>query len=71
VRRAATRRIKESADLIERQMPDWGERHEDALAVLSCLGGSLTIARSTDDQALSRAVRKAAARLIRRAVSRN
>jgi len=71
VRRAATRRIKESADLIERQMPDWGERHEDALAVLSCLVGAVTIARSTDDQALSRAVRKAAARLIRRAVSRN
>jgi TetR/AcrR family transcriptional repressor of nem operon len=71
VRRAATRRIKETVDLIERQLPDWGERHEDALAVMSCLVGALTIARATDDQALSRAIRKAASRFIDRALGKN
>jgi TetR/AcrR family transcriptional repressor of nem operon len=71
VRQAATRRIKETADLIERQLPDWGDRHEDALAVMSCLVGALTIARATEDQSLSRAVRKSAARMIRRALRKN
>jgi TetR/AcrR family transcriptional repressor of nem operon len=71
VRQAATRRIKETVDLIERQLPDWGDRHEDALAVMSCLVGALTIARATEDQSLSRAVRKSAARMIRRALRKN
>jgi TetR/AcrR family transcriptional repressor of nem operon len=71
VRRSATRRIKETADLIERQMPEWGERHEEALGVMSCLVGALTIARLTEDQALSRAVRQSAARLIGRAVRKH
>jgi TetR/AcrR family transcriptional repressor of nem operon len=71
VRRAATRRIKETVDLIERQLPEWGARHEDALAVMSCLVGALTIARATDDPALSRAIRKAASRMIGRALGKN
>src|SRR3954447_7026784 len=71
VRHAATRRIKETVDLIERQLPDWGDRHEDALAVMSCLVGAVTIARATEDQSLSRAVRKSAARMIRRALRKN
>jgi TetR/AcrR family transcriptional repressor of nem operon len=71
VRRAATRRIKEMVDLVERQLPRGGERHEDALGVMSCLVGALTIARLTEDQALSRAVRKAAIGMIGRAVAKS
>jgi TetR/AcrR family transcriptional repressor of nem operon len=71
VRRAATLRIKEMVDFIERQMPEWGERHEEALAVMSCLVGAVTIARLTEDQNLARSVRKAAAQMIRRGVRKN
>jgi TetR/AcrR family transcriptional repressor of nem operon len=71
VRRAATRRIKDSVDLIEREMPARGERHEEALAVLSSVVGALTLARMTEDQALSRAIRKAAAKMIRRVAKRD
>jgi TetR/AcrR family transcriptional repressor of nem operon len=66
VRRVATRRVRELADLIARQLPGWGEpgAHEDALGVMSCLVGSLIIARLVDDPALADAVRAAAARTI-------
>ena len=69
VRRVATRRVREMVDVIERQMPGWGEagRHEDALGVMSCLVGSMVIARLVDDPALARSVRAAAARMIRKA----
>jgi TetR/AcrR family transcriptional regulator, transcriptional repressor for nem operon len=69
VRRVATRRARELVDLLERQMPGWGEpgRHEDALGVMSCLVGSMVIARLVDDPALAASVRAAAARLIRTA----
>jgi len=69
VRRVATRRMREMVDLLERQMPGWGEpgRHEDALGVASCLVGSMMIARLVDDPALAASVRAAAARMIRKA----
>ena len=69
VRRVATRRMREAVDVIGRQLPGWGEpgRHEDALGVISCLVGSMVIARLVDDPALARSVRAAAARLIRKA----
>jgi len=69
VRRVATRRVREMADLLERQMPGWGEsrRHRDALGVMSCLVGSMVIARLVDDPALAKSVRAAAVRTIRTA----
>jgi len=71
VRQVATRRVREMADLIERQLPGWGEpgRHEDALGAMSCMVGALLIARVVDDPALARSVRRAAARTIRKATS--
>ena len=62
VRHAATERIKEMVDLIERHGGAWGEAagHEQALAQLSCMVGAMIIARAVDDPALSRAVRRAA-----------
>jgi TetR/AcrR family transcriptional repressor of nem operon len=71
VRKVATRRVREFADLIARQLPGWGEpgAHEDALGVMSCLVGSLVIARMVDDPALADAVRAAAARAIDKATS--
>jgi TetR/AcrR family transcriptional repressor of nem operon len=69
VRRIATRRVREMADLVARQLPGWGEAgaHEDALGVMSCLLGALIIARLVDDPALADAVRSAAARTIQKA----
>ena len=67
VRHVMTRRIREFADLLARQMPGWGEpgRHDDALAAMSAMVGALVIARAVDDPALGKAVRTAAAALIR------
>ena len=67
LRKVATRRVKELADLIARQLPNWGEAgaHGDALAVMSSLVGAIVIARVVDEPALATAVRDAAARLIR------
>jgi TetR/AcrR family transcriptional regulator, transcriptional repressor for nem operon len=69
VRRIATRRVREMADLLARQMPGWGtpEAHEDALGAMSCLVGALLIARLVDDPALAHSIRAAAARLIGKA----
>jgi TetR/AcrR family transcriptional repressor of nem operon len=68
VRRVATRRVRELADLFERQMLDWGKagKHEEALGVMSALVGALLIARAVDDPQLSKDVRAAAKRLIER-----
>jgi TetR/AcrR family transcriptional repressor of nem operon len=62
VRRAATERIKEMVDLLERHGPAWGEAagHDAALAQLSCIVGAMIIARAVDEPALGEAVRKAA-----------
>jgi TetR/AcrR family transcriptional repressor of nem operon len=62
VRRAATRRIKESIDLVARQLPDWGKpgAHEKALATLSTMVGALVLARAVEDPKLSDAIRAAA-----------
>jgi TetR/AcrR family transcriptional repressor of nem operon len=67
VRKVATRRVKEMADLVARQLPRWGasEAHGDALAVMSTLVGALVIARLVDEPALSAAIREAAAGFIR------
>ena len=58
VRRAATLRIKEMIDLVARQMPDWGQagNHEQALAAVASMVGTLMLARAVDDPALSDAL---------------
>ena len=62
VRRAATRRIKETIDLVARQAPDWGQpgAHERALVTVATALGALVLARAVDDPKLSEALRKAA-----------
>ncbi|HEY4958607.1 MAG TPA: TetR/AcrR family transcriptional regulator, partial [Caldimonas sp.] len=62
VRRAATERIKEMIDLLERHGPAWGEAagHDAALAQLSCIVGAMIVARAVDEPALAQAVRRAA-----------
>jgi TetR/AcrR family transcriptional repressor of nem operon len=62
VRHAATRRLKETVDLIARQMPDWGQpsAHERALVTLATMVGALVLARAVDDPKLSDALREAA-----------
>ncbi|MEO8923052.1 MAG: TetR/AcrR family transcriptional regulator [Caldimonas sp.] len=66
VRHAATERIKEMIDLLERHGGAWGEEagHDEALARLSCMLGAMIIARAVDDPVLSRAVRSAARRAV-------
>jgi AcrR family transcriptional regulator len=66
VRHAATERIKEMIDLIERHGGAWGEGagHEQALARLSCMLGAMIIARAVDDASLAKAVRRAARRSV-------
>ena len=72
VRRVMTRRVREMADLIERQMSGWGttNRHEDALAVMSTMVGALLIARAVDDPQLSKDIRAAAKRMVARRVGK-
>jgi AcrR family transcriptional regulator len=62
VRHAATGRIKEMVDLLERHGGAWGDpaAHGEALARLSCMVGAMIIARAVDDPTLSQAVRAAA-----------
>jgi TetR/AcrR family transcriptional repressor of nem operon len=73
VRSAATRRIKELIGLVERTLPDWGKpgNHDNALAALSMLVGSLLIARAVDDADLSKALRRAARSFLRRSLTRS
>ena len=54
--------MKETVDLVARQLPDWGRpsAHERALAILSTMVGALMLARSVDDPKLSDALRSAA-----------
>lgn len=58
VRRAATRGVMATVDLLARQLPGWatGEHREDALAAYCSLVGALTLARAVDDPALSDAL---------------
>lgn len=62
VRRVTTRHIKETADLIARQSPDWGQpgAHEHALVSLSTMVGALMLARAVDEPALADRLREAA-----------
>jgi AcrR family transcriptional regulator len=71
VRAAATRRIKELVDLVERQMPDWGtpENHDKALGILSTLLGTLVLARAVDEPRLSKSVLRAGRKFLRQALS--
>jgi len=61
VRRVATRRIKESIDLIAQQSSDWGQAaaHERALVIAATLVGSLALARAVDEPALAERLREA------------
>jgi TetR/AcrR family transcriptional regulator, transcriptional repressor for nem operon len=70
IRHVQTRRIREMADLIERQMTGWGKpgRHEDALAVMSTIVGAVILARAVDDPALAKDIRAAAKRMVPRRV---
>jgi len=72
IRRVATRRVRELADLIERQMAGWGKtaRHEDALGVMSTMVGALLISRVVDDPQLSKEIRASAKRLVARRVTK-
>jgi AcrR family transcriptional regulator len=72
VRHVMTRRVREMADVIERQMSGWGKtsRHEDALAVMSTMVGALLIARAVDDPQLSKDIRAAAKRLVGKRVGK-
>ena len=72
IRRVATRRVREMADLIERQMSGWGKtaRHEDALGVMSTIVGALLIARAVDDPQLSKDLRASAKRMVARRVAK-
>ena len=69
VRRAVSRRIKDLIGLIERQLPDWGTKaaHKKAMGVVSTLVGALMLARAVDDAQFSKAIRKAARELVRKA----
>jgi AcrR family transcriptional regulator len=70
IRRVMTRRIKEMADLVERQLPGWGKagRHEDALGVLATMLGALVLSRAIDEPGLAKDVRAAARQLLARGV---
>jgi len=71
VRHAATQRMKEMVDLVERQLPGWRKpgNHERALGILSCLVGAVIIARAADDAEFGVAVREAAGALARSAAT--
>jgi hypothetical protein len=62
VRHAATRRLKETIDLIAQQFPDWGQpaAHERALVTLATMVGTIMLARAVDDPKMSDALREAA-----------
>jgi TetR/AcrR family transcriptional regulator, transcriptional repressor for nem operon len=62
VRRAVTRHVKESIDLVARQSPDWGKpgAHERALVTVATMVGALMLARAVDEPGLSAGLREAA-----------
>ena len=62
VRRATTRHIKETIDLVARQLPDWGQpgAHERALVTVAAMVGTLLLARAVDEPALSNSLCEAA-----------
>ena len=64
VRRVMTRHIKETIDLVARQLPDWGQpsAHERALVTVATMVGALLLARAVDEPALSDGLREAALR---------
>ena len=70
VRKVCGRRLKETIDFVERQMPAWGQpgQHEKALAIMSCLVGAMVLARAADDKRVAKEVRKAARSLIESAL---
>lgn len=62
IRRATTRHIKETIDLVARQSPDWGQpgAHERAMVTLATMVGTLLLARTVDEPALADSLREAA-----------
>lgn len=62
VRRATTRHLKETIDLVARQSPDWGKpgSHEKALVTVATMVGTLLLARAVDEPALADSLREAA-----------
>lgn len=62
IRRATTRHIKETIDLVARQSPDWGQpgAHERAMVALATMVGTLLLARTVDEPALADSLREAA-----------
>jgi TetR/AcrR family transcriptional regulator, transcriptional repressor for nem operon len=61
VRRVTTRHVKETIDLVARQLPDWGQpgAHERALVTVAAMVGTLLLARAVDEPALSEAMCRA------------
>jgi TetR/AcrR family transcriptional regulator, transcriptional repressor for nem operon len=62
VRRATTRHIKGTIDLIARELPDEGQAgaHERAMVTLATMVGTLVLARAVDEPALSQSLCEAA-----------
>jgi TetR/AcrR family transcriptional regulator, transcriptional repressor for nem operon len=62
VRRVTTRHVKETIDLVARQLPDWGQpgAHERALVTVAAMVGTLLLARAVDEPALSESMCQAA-----------
>lgn len=62
IRRATTRHIKETIDLVARQSPDWGQpgAHERAMTTVATMVGTLLLARAVDEPALADALCEAA-----------
>ncbi len=68
IRRIATRRVREFADLLEGQLPGPANpgRHAEALGAMCTLVGALLLARAVDDPRLSKDLRAAARRTVTR-----
>ncbi len=66
VRRAMTRHIKATVDLVARQSPDWGQpaAHERALLTVASMVGTLLLARAVDEPALSKSLCDAALKFL-------
>lgn len=67
VRAAATARIRDLIAFVESQLPGPASaaRHEQAMALLAGMVGTLVLARAVDDAQLSRALRKAGRKRLR------
>ena len=56
VRRVTTGYVKETIDLLARQLPDWGQpgAHDRAVVAMATMVGALTLARAVDEPVLAK-----------------